>query len=117
MVNFVFSLVDGKKIGYIDRGELIRFLEIMHGGSLKGNIVTALDSIPCTEEEKVDFNEYKAVCQAFPSVLYPAFRNYYFNKRWRETIEKVYPKPVVYLDDDNDVHVRIPEDPELASFR
>eukprot|EP00565_Helicotheca_tamesis_P001107 CAMPEP_0185741958 /NCGR_PEP_ID=MMETSP1171-20130828/39230_1 /TAXON_ID=374046 /ORGANISM="Helicotheca tamensis, Strain CCMP826" /LENGTH=134 /DNA_ID=CAMNT_0028413953 /DNA_START=1071 /DNA_END=1475 /DNA_ORIENTATION=- len=128
----------------------------------------ALKSMNFHEDGKVDFHEFRAICKAFPSVLFPAFRmqqsmrlnilgevwwqdkietlqkekdgflgrceqkrateekrllrerrklirselglySFYFSKHRRENLERIHPKPIVYLDKDHDVRVKFPE--------
>ena len=74
ILRFSFFIFDKDKNGFIDKDELDLFVNTLHSGGVQGNVMHALQSLDFNGDGKFDFQEFEALNEKFPTVLYPAFR-------------------------------------------
>lgn len=90
VLKFCFFVFDDDKNGTIEGNELDALLELLHSDGQSSNIKTALESFGFNSDGKIDFSEFQALNQQFPSLLYPAFRmqenmrRYTLGNKWWE---------------------------------
>ena len=74
VLKFCFFVFDKDKNGYIEQDELIALVEMLHGNNPNANCKTALDKFDTNCDGKIDFDEFTALNNQYPMLLFPAFR-------------------------------------------
>ena len=79
MRRFCFFIFDKDKSGYIDRDELSSLVECLHVSSdgRRGEHMKAIEelvwSLDVDRSGTIDMDEFDALCDEFPKLIYPAF--------------------------------------------
>lgn len=78
ILKFCFYILDRQKNGYIEKEEMrILIYMLYHIDPVKGptgNTKLAFEKLPIQRDGKIEFWEFELFHQAFPALLYPAFR-------------------------------------------